>query len=206
LSQFDLKGLLTELYYNPKGIAVTLNKPASPADIWQACRWCLRRGIAEPSAPAAFAADFDHGSGVGQVDWYAVYGYRVRYNLSMDQKAYGSLRLSYEGRYDMGDMPLQSVCCPETSVYRFEDVEFWPGGELKLGSGTWTDSAGPEWAFLPTSRDTADTLDNPKLDTIDIRRVIWSAPGSMDTKESGCSMRPEVRNESGEETAEELYA
>ena len=33
-----------------------------------------------------------------------------------------------------------------------------------------------------------------------------SAPGGMDTKESGCSMKPEVRIESGKETAEELYA
>ena len=42
--------------------------------------------------------------------------------------------------------------------------------------------------------------------SVGLVQSLWSAPGSMDTKESGCSMRPEVRNESGEETAEELYA
>jgi hypothetical protein len=34
----------------------------------------------------------------------------------------------------------------------------------------------------------------------------WSAPGSMDTGESGCSMKPEDRIESGEEAKKDLYA
>jgi len=37
-------------------------------------------------------------------------------------------------------------------------------------------------------------------------QIPWSAPGSMDTQEGGCNMRPEVLNDFGEETAEDLHA
>ena len=62
------------------------------------------------------------------------------------------------------------------------------------------------WMVISGDGASAPLSSTSPIEQSEARSTIWSAPGSMDTKESGCSMRPEVRNESGEETAEELYA
>jgi hypothetical protein len=171
LNQSDLKGLLTELYYETWGTRLA-DKNASPADLWKACRDCMGPTVIQPSA---FMLDFhrDRASGPCEVDtvnWFAVYGYQVIYwPGTVPGFVDGTIIFHYEGRYAQ---PGLTGNCPTAVVHAFTKVRM-VGGDPERHSGTWTNEAlAPDGAFLPESRQLGSEYVNPYLDTNEIRRVI----------------------------------
>jgi hypothetical protein len=168
LSQFDLKGLLTELYYSSAGEDLTPYKPALPSDIWLACQYALKPAGARP--PHAYIADFD--TSHTECNWYAVYGYHVLYVVSGNGMAQGWLTLHIEERYDTSDILSGTTTGnrPESLVYRFDKVEM-RGDAPRPHTGEWIGDPGPEKAILPENR-VVDTFVNTCLCTTEIRQVI----------------------------------
>jgi hypothetical protein len=170
LSRFDLKGLLTELYYGDSIHVTNLTPfvPARPADLWLACRAALHPYDTFVTPPKAFAADFDTGPGR---NWYAVYGYEVTYVVNGGVWAMGWITLHREGRYEEGETLSGAIHRPETRTFHFDSVQM-RGDAPRQNTGRWSGEAGPEEAILPLSRYLGDPDVNPYLDTNDIRRVI----------------------------------
>lgn len=169
LSQSDLKGLLTELYYATQGGALTDRYPY-PSDLWLACRASLHP--LEPDTPKPFILDFycDPSSGPGNpdiVDWYAVYGYRVSYVVHEEDVVSGTLTLYYEGRYTSPDQTGNRPC---TKHYAFTGVQM-QGSRPLSETGTWI-GARPDQACRPLYRILGAASVNRYLDTVEIRRVI----------------------------------
>jgi hypothetical protein len=102
-----------------------------------------------------------------QVNWFAVYGYKVDYWAgSQPGLVDGTLSLYYEERYD----------CPGLTGNRPDSVKHSFTGVLmtdSLSGGSWSNpAAAPDQAVLPRSRVQGDTHVNPCLNYDTIKRVI----------------------------------
>jgi len=166
LSQSDLKGLLTELYYNLGVYQLTPRFP-TPAQIWSACRFVLWSDLAGPNS---FMLDFDRDTSdvaTNQVNWFAVYGYKVDYWAgSQPGIVDGTLSVYYEQHYSS---PGLTGNRPGSVKHSFIGVLVTD----TLFGGTWSNLAtAPDYALLPMERYQGDTNINPHINYDTLKRVI----------------------------------